>query len=372
MAEPRGFRNSTFRQKQEAETEAAMRMKFCAYNLSGKRFISNEVTVARGSPQEIKECLEVLGPDSAAGIWILPIRRLLPADFRVPADLLYLDEEYAVLGIVQSFPITRMMQFPGATSILALAAHSAAVAGIEPGNRLLICSPEELQEFLLHLPEPPAEASSGPQLVLPQGSLREELQPDSEDPGTRVWKWVAELDRVEAAGPETSQAQVQDAPREVPARTAVSESLARYVPPKRTFWDKVLMKKSTDPRKAARMALQGLVAYFFTGGLPVPQPVKNISSSGLFLLTPERWYPGTVVRLTLTDEREPTAARSITVHARVVRSMDDGMALQFVLEEPEERVGRVAVSSIDPLPRRSSTEHLEEFIKKFETVQTSS
>ena len=74
------------------------------------------------------------------------------------------------------------------------------------------------------------------------------------------------------------------------------------------------------------------MAYFFTGAAPVAHKVRNISVSGLYVLTSERWYKGTVVRITLTDEREPTKERSITVHGIVVRYMDDGVALQFVAE----------------------------------------
>jgi hypothetical protein len=132
MAEVREFRDSWCRQKQDGEIQAAPPVKFCAYNLSGKRFISNDVTLAVASSREIKECLENLGPESVRAVWIFPIRRLLPADFRVPADLLYLDEESAVVGIVQSFPIERLMvQYPEASSILVLPAQSAFIAGIK-------------------------------------------------------------------------------------------------------------------------------------------------------------------------------------------------------------------------------------------------
>ena len=61
--------------------------------------------------------------------------------------------------------------------------------------------------------------------------------------------------------------------------------------------------------------------------------MRDISSSGLYVLTEERWYPGTVIRVTLTDGRHPTQDRSLTAHARVMRAGNDGVGLQFVLNE---------------------------------------
>jgi len=40
---------------------------------------------------------------------------------------------------------------------------------------------------------------------------------------------------------------------------------------------------------------------------------------GSALVATERWYLGTVVRLTLTDRLDPTVDRSITLNATVVR-----------------------------------------------------
>jgi len=59
----------------------------------------------------------------------------------------------------------------------------------------------------------------------------------------------------------------------------------------------------------------------------------------LYLLTEERWFPGTLIRVTLSKavESEPGAGRSITVHAKVVRSDTDGVGLGFVLADPPKR-----------------------------------
>jgi len=41
--------------------------------------------------------------------------------------------------------------------------------------------------------------------------------------------------------------------------------------------------------------------------------------------------------MTLTDQRQPTAERSITVNAGVVRWGNDGVGLQFVLQDGKSR-----------------------------------
>jgi hypothetical protein len=86
-----------------------------------------------------------------------------------------------------------------------------------------------------------------------------------------------------------------------------------------------------------------LIAYFFTGGAPVGHTVRDISATGMYVVTDERWYPGTVVRITLTDRHEPTRERSITLNAKAVRRGADGAGLEFVLEEKNGRKGQAAM-----------------------------
>jgi hypothetical protein len=90
---------------------------------------------------------------------------------------------------------------------------------------------------------------------------------------------------------------------------------------------------SPDPRKAPRMGASGLAAYYWTGAAPQARNIKDISSTGLYVVTEERWYPGTLVLMTLqrTDLGEESSERSISVHSRAVRWGNDGVGLQFIL-----------------------------------------
>ena len=102
-----------------------------------------------------------------------------------------------------------------------------------------------------------------------------------------------------------------------------------YGEPVKSFWRGLLGK---ERRKAERRAVPGMVAYYWDGGSPTLHPIREISLTGMYLLTEERWYLGTVVRMRLqqleTPEEDPD--RSITVHARAVRWGEDGVGMAFL------------------------------------------
>lgn len=91
---------------------------------------------------------------------------------------------------------------------------------------------------------------------------------------------------------------------------------------------------SGNRRRGERIALPGMVAFYFTGGAPKGHEIVNISSSGLYLRSKELWSPNTLVRMTL--EREDPALgekKSISVLARVVRVDDGGIGHEFITTE---------------------------------------
>jgi Flp pilus assembly protein TadG len=90
---------------------------------------------------------------------------------------------------------------------------------------------------------------------------------------------------------------------------------------------------SQERREGKRRASLPLVAYYWDGAEPVPHAVLNASATGMYLLTQQRWYPGTVVTMTLQRAKAaPTdPERSIAVNAKVVRAGKDGVGLSYVL-----------------------------------------
>jgi hypothetical protein len=90
----------------------------------------------------------------------------------------------------------------------------------------------------------------------------------------------------------------------------------------------------TSVPRAQRFVLPGLVAYHWSGGHAQALEVGDISKSGMFLLAPERWYPGTVLRVTLQRPGTPadSSAESLATLARVVRWNPEGVGLAFVFK----------------------------------------
>jgi len=89
-----------------------------------------------------------------------------------------------------------------------------------------------------------------------------------------------------------------------------------------------------NQRRAVRYPVPGLVAYYWTGGAPYSHQVGNISATGLFLLTKERWTPGTLIQMTLQQQNaKVTKNNSISLISEVVRWSENGSGFNFVLSD---------------------------------------
>jgi hypothetical protein len=91
-------------------------------------------------------------------------------------------------------------------------------------------------------------------------------------------------------------------------------------------------KKSIQPRSERRPAPE-FVAYHSTGPTPKQEDIKDISSTGVYLLTEERWLPGTPVLLTIQKRGplEENGERKVTLRATAARWGEDGVGLSFTL-----------------------------------------
>jgi PilZ domain len=89
--------------------------------------------------------------------------------------------------------------------------------------------------------------------------------------------------------------------------------------------------KPSTRRKAKRRAIPGLVAYFPTARTSLPRDVKNISTEGFYLLTEERWTPGTsiLVSLQIINPASQKVEAMITVPSKVVSLGPDGVGFTF-------------------------------------------
>jgi len=125
-----------------------------------------------------------------------------------------------------------------------------------------------------------------------------------------------------------------------------------------------------DRRSAERHPAPGLAAFYWTGAAPMKHDVKDISSSGFYLLTEERWYPGTLVMMSLqknSEGVEELAERSISVQTRAVRFGEDGVGLAFILpDEDDSRRGQ------ELLKDGANKKTLEHFLQRVAAVKAES
>jgi len=82
-----------------------------------------------------------------------------------------------------------------------------------------------------------------------------------------------------------------------------------------------------------RRPVPDFFVYFDDGAAPKSAEIKDISSTGVYLLTGERWLPGTHVQLTLQRRGafEEDANRRVRLKSRTVRWGNDGVGLAFTL-----------------------------------------
>jgi hypothetical protein len=105
-------------------------------------------------------------------------------------------------------------------------------------------------------------------------------------------------------------------------------------------WLESFLKPDTERaerRGAERRAVEKFAAFRWDGNNVKQEAVRNISATGVYILTEERWPMGAVISLTLQREGflELNPERRIETRAKVTRHGEDGVGLKFVMDDPE-------------------------------------
>jgi hypothetical protein len=330
--------------------------KLCAYNQTRECFLGLEVDGADLSLAKLKDRIASLALKSGEGLLLSPFRGLPEWGIRVPLDLLYLDRDSRVIDVVESYPVFRANAATAQpASVLALPTHSIYSSQTQPGDQLVLCVAEEMQQRLerftgaantAHTAQP-AAAAPGPGLgpVAIAAAVKRPvlesapaiMQPASRHAAAGVVQSAVMLREkpLWSGGPgllelENRSEEDPASARETHVMGLIQPEMTDLRPPRgwlERWW-------SPDPRKAPRDFANGLAAYYWTGGPPEAHPVRDISPTGLYVVTEERWYPGTLILMTLQNTAfgEEVAERTICVHSRAIRWGKDGVGLQFVLQ----------------------------------------
>ena len=120
-----------------------------------------------------------------------------------------------------------------------------------------------------------------------------------------------------------------------------------------------------NQRRAKRYPTSNLVAYYWTGGAPFSYQVGDISATGVFLLTKERWAPGTLIQMTLQPQSGKVSNdNSICVLSEVVRWGENGSGFNFILKDYENPMN-YGLQPSDAIDRKK----MERFLQKIGVPQ---
>jgi len=335
--------------------------KLCAYNQTRECFLGLEVDGADLSLAKLKDRIASLALKSGEGLWLAPFRGLPEWGIRVPLDLLYLDQDGRVIDVVESYPVFRASaSTPQPASVLALPTHSIYSSQTQLGDQLVLCAAEEMQRRLERTSGSGATASAVPSPAVVNGPISigtgkraviapapAPVQPAFKRAATNVVQSAVLLREKPLWSGGPGLLELENRSELEPAKTRETHMMGLIQPemtdvrPPRGWLERWW---SPDPRKAPREQSPGLAAYYWTGGPPSPQEIKDISSTGLYVVTEERWYPGTLILMTLQNTAfgPEVAERTICVHSRAVRWGKDGVGLQFVLEKDSEDASMAA------------------------------
>jgi uncharacterized protein len=122
---------------------------YCVFNKTRESFLSLSVAAADTHLTRLKGLLGRLRLKSDEGIWVIPSQGVHTIGVLVPVDLIYLDSGHRVIHTIESLgsfrigPIRR-----NCASVLELPARTIYSSQTQVGDELLICPPEQMEEFL--------------------------------------------------------------------------------------------------------------------------------------------------------------------------------------------------------------------------------
>lgn len=123
--------------------------KYCVYNQTRECFLSLSITRADTSFARLKGLIGRLRLRYDEGLWMVPSSGVHTIGVLFPLDLIYLDEDYRVIHLIEFFRTFRIAPLrTNAASVLQLPIHTIYSSQTQTGDQLLICPPEEMESRL--------------------------------------------------------------------------------------------------------------------------------------------------------------------------------------------------------------------------------
>jgi uncharacterized protein len=125
------------------------RRTYCIYNQSRECFLSLNVIAADTMFARLRGLIGRLRLRGDEGIWVVPSSGIHTVGVLLPLDLIYLDEDHRVVHLIEHFPPFRLAPLRiRASSVLELPTHTIYSSQTQPGDQLVICVAEEMEDRL--------------------------------------------------------------------------------------------------------------------------------------------------------------------------------------------------------------------------------
>jgi hypothetical protein len=250
------------------------RQRYCVYNQTSECFLSLGVTLRANTFGRLKGIFIGGGARVDEGCWINQPEGLHTLSISSVRDFIYLDENHKVIDVMESFPRFRVA---------------------------------------------PERAGAASLLALPIRAVYS----SQTQPGNQLV--ICRAEEMEFRLRSTSQSVLEESMPATPEKASWSKN---WLP----------QRSSSDRRTAMRKRWPRLVAYDSKGAALAVLGIRDISATGIYLMTEERWPLGAKVKMSLqrTDSIDDNAMHRMTVQLRVSRWGADGVGLEFVQPDAEE------------------------------------
>jgi hypothetical protein len=288
--------------------------KVCICNLTRESLVSLDMSIVDTVNEPLKALVNDLSHVPNSGFWLTPFRGLPLGSGLSRFDVIFLDENYRIAECAEQFAVAESGSFRGQhASALVVPSRTISLSQIRVGDQLRICS---LDSGATALTDPFCSIAGSTQKA--EGFKRKQLR------------------CLRDAAPRFSQlggGRVGNALRQ-PGETPGASSIDGSNPAMKTRFLRWLFPsiKPPDRRRSQRIPAPEIIVFHGTGGEPKAHKVGDVSSGGFYLLTDERWLPGT--RIAMTFQKASCAGEDVTdwsrVESEVVRWGVDGVGFEFV------------------------------------------
>lgn len=125
--------------------------RYCVFNLTRESFLSLGVAKADTSWSRLRGLLgrRRLRPND--GLWVVPSQGIHTIGMAFAIDVIFLDKHHHVVQVIEHLGPFRIGPiYTSAASVIELPLRSVGSSQTQPGDRFLICSPDEMVQYLKH------------------------------------------------------------------------------------------------------------------------------------------------------------------------------------------------------------------------------